>query len=261
MADRPWPRYTPTPVGKTLRALAAGMFIPVHPHACGENIRAQAAGRVDHRYTPTPVGKTGRSLGTRGCRAVHPHACGENFGRAARRACFIRYTPTPVGKTRSLTPLAPPETVHPHACGENSSPIQPSSFFPGTPPRLWGKRRSCCRRTGVWGTPPRLWGKLLRAIDRDRPVRYTPTPVGKTDLDKTGMCQFSVHPHACGENELIRRALLRVFGTPPRLWGKRHFSRAVLALHRYTPTPVGKTLGNAAGNVTIAVHPHACGEN
>ena len=50
--------------GKRLGKLHELATYPVHPHACGENAKAQSPQNFRVRYTPTPVGKTGGSAST-----------------------------------------------------------------------------------------------------------------------------------------------------------------------------------------------------
>ena len=70
------------------------------------------------------------------------------------------------------------------------------------------------------GTPPRLWGKRRSTAQECGDCRYTPTPVGKTLYDFADSVHLTVHPHACGENSPDSRTKVPSSGTPPRLWGK-----------------------------------------
>jgi hypothetical protein len=110
-----------------------------------------------------------------------------------------------------------------------------------TPTRVgkteWGNRSD--RR--VSGTPPRVWGKLPPVCNN--------------------VYHYTVHPHACGENNLGCRASPAPSGTPPRVWGKPEKIREFGGWGRYTPTRVGKTKREATFSSSVAVHPHACGEN
>ena len=51
-------RFTPTPVGKTRSCCRRGIWVAVHPHACGENAAGGLRRAASRRFTPTPVGKT-----------------------------------------------------------------------------------------------------------------------------------------------------------------------------------------------------------
>ena len=195
-----WPRFTPTPVGKTWSRGRRSSAGEVHPHACGENTWHGPAHGYDVGSPPRLWGKPA---------ADHP---AERGGR---------FTPTPVGKTRILGGRRGMEVVHPHACGENFD-----WYADVEDPR---------------GSPPRLWGKQNRHAGQRRRARFTPTPVGKTNPVSPLSPLSPVHPHACGENRAIRARIPRVSGSPPRLWGKRGVGDVPVGLHRFTPTPVGKT--------------------
>src|SRR5690554_6441652 len=71
-----------------------------------------------------------------------------------------RFTPTRVGKTSCARSCRMRCAVHPHACGENLLVGSITMGSPGSPPRVWVKRRV--------------------DEDGDLVVRFTPTRVGKT---------------------------------------------------------------------------------
>ena len=237
-------RSTPTRVGKTVVPLVDTSTFAVHPHACGENSRQRS--------------------NAASWRAVHPHACGENPGLAVTAGVVRgppprvwgklyvtkildwrdRSTPTRVGKTVPSEAIAmantgPPQrvwgkligsganawapSVHPHACGENSQSRSYHAATDGPPPRVWGKR------VGFTGFPVA--------------ARSTPTRVGKTFGRLLLMVSKSVHPHACGENFLLRKSLKGGNGPPPRVWGKQQWRHVQNFGWRSTPTRVGKTPG------------------
>ena len=192
-------RSTPTRVGKTYRQLFQTGTSTVHPHACGENYGG---------------------FGSDATNTVHPHACGENretlnviadiegppprvWGKP-RLSRWIwqmpRSTPTRVGKTYSAAFKSHVSSVHPHACGENGTFAAMSTGPIGPPPRVWGKRSS----------PP----------ETDATKRSTPTRVGKTRMVVPSARRPSVHPHACGENQVKQYGSGNISGPPPRVWGK-----------------------------------------
>jgi len=174
-------RSTPTRVGKTVQMSRLEIHEEVHPHACGENdqprqMTSPAYGpppRVwgkllpecqlieSERSTPTRVGKTHDDQVDATSGAVHPHACGENVCHCANCQHHSQ--------------------VHPHACGENYPVIRPLVYFPGPPPRVWGKRAFSVGQCGVGD-------------------RSTPTRVGNTGFLGWRGSLPPVHPHACGEN-------------------------------------------------------------
>ena len=213
------------------------------------------------RFTPTRVGKTPMTAVGVGRKTVHPHACGENTGKTRiffrlrgspprvwgklalckYPIALWRFTPTRVGKTSELIPHHTARTVHPHACGENGEVHVPLGMGNGSPPRVWGKREAGRRAA--------------------RLTRFTPTRVGKTHTATWAARRFPVHPHACGENSAFDDLRRRLFGSPPRVWGKRPPSRSIRFFRRFTPTRVGKTDTPTPPSSGLPVHPHACGEN
>ena len=234
-------RFTPTPVGKTHPRRRSSRYIPVHPHACGENVRAlhgvtpnsgspprlwgkhgRSAGRFQRiRFTPTPVGKTRDPSSPYTRKYGSPPRLWGKLAGARNDGESARFTPTPVGKTPPSLASKSASAVHPHACGEN--------------PEL---RRG---NQAVIGSPPRLWGK-----------RHCDTPYAISN---------AVHPHACGENQGSSQCAGCSGRFTPTPVGKTTPCQAVWQCARFTPTPVGKT---GAGRIPFglqAVHPHACGEN
>ena len=131
-------------------------------------------------------------------------------------------------------------TVHPHACGEIA---------------LMG----AVRLTWV-GTSPRLWGDSFLAVIGNPRLRYIPTPVGRFFSPSDSSRAFSVHPHACGEIEYQKCAIVKKHGTSPRLWGDWNRTIDVSRYLRYIPTPVGRFICRICRSRTGTVHPHACGE-
>ena len=114
--------------------------------------------------------------------------------------------------------------VHPHACGENLAvPAIAADFH---------------------GSPPRLWGKLSALLVHRARHRFTPTLVGKTRGASGESAAGEVHPHACGENVAAVLNHVGIIGSPPRLWGKLVLYDAKGHGAWFTPTLVGKTIGN-----------------
>mgnify|MGYP000663113259 CR=1 FL=1 len=199
----------------------------------------------------------GRGKGT----AVHPHACGESvrgviavlskFGSSPRvwgkpvqddqRNIQSWFIPTRVGKAPSWKFMGSSSTVHPHACGESAVISIMAAWYPGSSPRVWGKRRR-----------PRH--------PQPRP-RFIPTRVGKAaarwNLRRTPL----VHPHACGESLLAFADYMSISGSSPRVWGKLNHQRLEAQCVRFIPTRVGKAAHISVALVHRAVHPHACGES
>ncbi len=113
-----------------------------------------------------------------------------------------------------------------------------------------------------------------------KPMRFTPTPVGKTWRAAMLRIAPAVHPHACGENQTCPVVLLDVAvhphacgenagqrtvvphrqrGSPPRLWGKTPHRRGTNC--DGSPPRLWGKRAPAQTSQSLAVHPHACGEN
>ena len=197
------------------------MIMPVHPHACGENAGVPAAPRPqsvhphacgenenqvhavvgDGRFTPTRVGKTSLSQDSLSQASGSPPRVWGKRERSLPDPRDSRFTPTRVGKTLTAEAASLSLTVHPHACGENLFDDFRLWAHGGSPPRVWGKRRTGRLRCGTRGSPPRVWGKP--PAERRRRGR------------------LRVHPHACGENLPPLTSRTTPTGSPPRVWGKR----------------------------------------
>ncbi|ERX61244.1 hypothetical protein Q006_00599 [Pseudomonas aeruginosa UDL] len=186
-------------------------------------------GTPDRALQPTPL-----------C-TVHPHACGEHpsnpasgrnwigssprmWGTHFRNISVIsatRFIPTHVGNTRPARADRFPGTVHPHACGEHFASASRCWAPGGSSPRMWGTRRP-----------------TLEELDT---IRFIPTHVGNTSIQRPTRGAFSVHPHACGEHAAPDPAHDRD--------------------SRFIPTHVGNTCSASRWSSPRSVHPHACGEH
>ena len=68
------------------------------------------------------------------------------------------------------------------------------------------------------------------------------------------------YTHACGDFSTIPVRIVRQNGTPPRVWGLLVEARPDLRLGRYTPTRVGTSWSPIPERWLGTVHPHACGD-
>jgi len=71
----------------------------------------------------------------------------------------------------------------------------------------------------------------------------------------------SVHPHACGDDELIARHHPGETGSPPRVWGRYPGRSPGGREARFTPTRVGTMCSPSGSSMPNPVHPHACGDD
>ena len=213
------------------------------------------------RTIPTRVGRTRlRSLGSSRW-SDHPHACGENglpetmilmwYGPSPRvwgelrmqksTLDAVRTIPTRVGRTPCSGKLSAVSADHPHACGENS--------------RCTASRNACN------GPSPRVWGELVELVLLQPEQRTIPTRVGRTRESFPARQQQSDHPHACGENHVMRQQPAAPDGPSPRVWGEPSQPRRHHLSRRTIPTRVGRTPLCCTAATVSSDHPHACGEN
>ena len=253
-------RFTPTCVGKARISPHTASMSAVHPHVCGEGFWTGLLGKL---RDGSPPRVWGRRVGN-----VHRKRDGGSPPRVwGRRHQFRhsgtprRFTPTCVGKAQWERLVLRQRTVHPHVCGEGDDEAGRLPVYIGSPPRVWGRRRTDApmrgRRSvhphvcgeGTYGrgmsgngsgSPPRVWGR------RAERVIHPPDPL--------------VHPHVCGEGTIAARALISAIGSPPRVWGRRRVRVGRRLRGRFTPTCVGKAGGMLRRGPRSPVHPHVCGE-
>ena len=209
--------------GRRSARRAGGAKATVHPHACGDDDRSANAKQAFQRFTPTRVGTTTWSSPPRskpsgspprvwGRRymllpipfglAVHPHACGDDGKRATSLFRMLRFTPTRVGTTAIRTHALREGPVHPHACGDDDGDGTAGGGPDGSPPRVWGRHTRAFKSRMVLSVHPHACGDDGWGVDPQvRLDRFTPTRVGTT-----------ASPHS---------SIVQLFGSPPRVWGRR----------------------------------------
>ncbi len=171
-------RFIPTHVGNSFRQKQSSACVPVHPHACGEQVCLICRtlrqigssprmwgtaygcifGTPVGRFIPTHVGNRRyvRIFDVMG--TVHPHACGEQmclrtaprptsgssprmWGTAPWSSQDVggrRFIPTHVGNSTGWKNICCGTSVHPHACGEQTVHHSHCTVRRGSSPRMWG---------------------------------------------------------------------------------------------------------------------------
>ena len=153
----------------------------------------------------------------------------------------VRLTPACAGKTARSILLVRPTRAHPRVCGENRGRGSLLGTRRGSPPRVRGKRH------------------VREAIGEH--VGLTPACAGKTrPACRPGSCR-TAHPRVCGENPSVSATALNMFGSPPRVRGKRHLVPDLDADPGLTPACAGKTSSPPTTSPPRAAHPRVCGEN
>ena len=114
---------------------------------------------------------------------------------------YLRITPACAGKTEAVTFGKVVETDHPRVCGENY------------------------KNDGEYltdgGSPPRVRGKLCSSSSFAPFLRITPACAGKTAFATLNNMLAADHPRVCGENFTLLSIYGIMYGSPPRVRGKR----------------------------------------
>ena len=154
---------------------------------------------------------------------------------------FIRFIPTCVGNILYISICMVKLPVHPHVCGEHLALFIDLSFQDGSSPRVWG-----------------TYFPFKFAVPFPR---FIPTCVGNISSRESITYLLTVHPHVCGEHNLIGRKIEDRNGSSPRVWGTSAPTLYKALNERFIPTCVG----NIGKVKTICprppVHPHVCGEH
>ena len=151
-----------------------------------------------------------------------------------------RITPAYAGK--SSRPLRPPECRkdHPRVCGEKQKKSPTGLVTRGSPPHVRGKGADEQGVGGVAGITPAYAGKRVRCSQQALPC---------TD-----------HPRVCGEKLYPICSSIDLWGSPPRMRGKVHFTGAVVVGGGITPAYAGKSSHVLLRCRCTGDHPRVCGE-
>ena len=202
---------------------------------------ARAAVMVPRGLIPACAGETSREPYPRRGSPAHPRVCGENSvfsvvtlwslgssprvrgKRYDRRIPCMgdRLIPACAGKTLTTVLKASIPRAHPRVCGENSLSRFSKRYFPGSSPRMRGKRR--------YAPIVSVRGRLI------------PAYAGKT-LRGDGLT-FSqwAHPRVCGENKGTSASAYLNEGSSPRMRGKLRGPRSLCWPVGLIPAYAGKT--------------------
>ena len=173
------------------------------------------------RIIPAHAGQTRYKPPTMRKASDHPRACGANQlkGRKARAASGSsprmrgkrlmeilwdlreRIIPAHAGQTCGYSTLDAISADHPRACGANTSPSVYSQFASGSSPRMRGKPGPHTTQAGQH--------------------RIIPAHAGQTRGLVSPVLERADHPRACGANLDVYRADGKLFGSSPRMRGKR----------------------------------------
>jgi len=91
--------------------------------------------------------------------------------------------------------------------------------------------------------------------------RFIPTCVGNMLQAWKCLLIWPVHPHVCGEHQVISGIFDSKFGSSPRVWGTSDVTSYNDRAIRFIPTCVGNIGAGLSRLSVVPVHPHVCGEH
>ena len=110
------------------------------------------------------------------------------------------------------------------------------------------------------GSSPRLRGTGWRAAALFAVSRFIPAPAGNSRRNGSQPAGRTVHPRACGEQEVPTFPKFPCPGSSPRLRGTDAPTHRIGGIPRFIPAPAGNSLPGCSRIRPDAVHPRACGE-
>ena len=192
---------------------------------------------------------------------AHPRVCGENRSVASRASAERGSSPRVRGKqlhgllggsSSGLIPACAGKTsraaatwtsrpAHPRVCGENAPCPDLPVIGAGSSPRVRGKRDVSFLFPAVKGLIPACAGKTLWSSSHS--------------------LSYRAHPRVCGENWVWCWSLFWVWGSSPRVRGKRLASCCMSVNTGLIPACAGKTTLTQVNAGNKRAHPRVCGEN
>ena len=198
--------------------LCFGRIIPAH---AGQT-RALACGMIGAPDHPRACGANQRHRASRrrhGGSSPRMRGKRRRFGRKRVR---FRIIPAHAGQTPTSTKHRCSSTDHPRACGANavvSSEVRPNC---GSSPRMRGKH-------------------VHRAVDAVV-GRIIPAHAGQTNANRMRHLIKKDHPRACGANSFFLTWFILLYGSSPRMRGKRSWPPSLRHRRRIIPAHAGQTV-------------------
>ena len=151
-------RFIPAPAGNRTTVAMSTAPRPVHPRACGEQLRPPEQSQI-------AIGSSPRLRGT---------ACDVGCDRATGR-----FIPAPAGNRCNDCLRVIPASVHPRACGEQLAGRGPTRRAVGSSPRLRGTARNAIPRHPRQRFIPAPAGNSLEMIRRVGRIAVHPRACGE----------------------------------------------------------------------------------
>ena len=157
------------------------------------------------------------------------------------KSTATRIIPAHAGQTSTLGMTVVRPSDHPRACGANFATLVGSQLQNGSSPRMRGKRPH----------QPRQHQRR----------RIIPAHAGQTAWIITRPIRVSDHPRACGANRGMGMSRSSLFGSSPRMRGKRVDTPLRAESRRIIPAHAGQTTPTPCPAAKASDHPRACGAN
>ena len=225
--------------------------------------KRKLAGRpIQHvRIIPARAGQTRRFFHVIIRCTDHPRACGANHRRRRQQGQEGGSSPRVRGKLRRAVPMQSGLRIIPARAGQTSRSSVRTSCFPDHPRACGANELMATTLKQFNGSSPRVRGKRLAVADRLLTNRIIPARAGQTKTLLPTFCPHSDHPRACGANCPAGKSRGCVYGSSPRVRGKRTPNNAAISCGRIIPARAGQTDGAVRPPRRCPDHPRACGAN
>ena len=104
-------------------------------------------------------------------------------------------------------------------------------------------------------------GKLPAVRPDGKEWRIIPAHAGQTSRHYFCLRNLTDHPRACGANLTGQDVTKALYGSSPRMRGKRAAGQVACEQRRIIPAHAGQTRAGRAGRRPAPDHPRACGAN
>ena len=186
----------------------------------------------------------GENSGCKAVQAVSPGSSPRVRGKRGKKQSELRRVgliPACAGKTLRDETDGATDRAHPRVCGENNIGSFPASKSQGSSPRVRGKPIDSSVFRQHHGLIPACAGKTAARLRRGG--------------------WFGAHPRVCGENVGFWGLVWCMWGSSPRVRGKRWRSQEGKHNQRLIPACAGKTQLSGKSGPRQWAHPRVCGEN
>ena len=146
-------------------------------------------------------------------------------------------------------------------CGEHSTVLESKHHSDGSSPRVWGTLGTRDKIAGFVRFIPTCVGNIWSFVFFGPVLLVHPHVCGEHQLIGLHNNKGAVHPHVCGEHFLNKTLPTGFIGSSPRVWGTCRNRIYCCGDVRFIPTCVGNIIADSFQHFLLPVHPHVCGEH